>query len=65
MASKLAPTITIKVAADASVSNQQTLAMLALAGLATVVTETLRVNGGTFTIERPRCATEFTESYSA
>jgi hypothetical protein len=26
--------------------------MLALAELATVVTETLRVNGGTFTIER-------------
>jgi hypothetical protein len=30
------------------------LAMLVLAGLATVVTETLRVDGGTFTIERMR-----------
>jgi hypothetical protein len=30
------------------------LAMLVLAGLATVVTETLRVDGGTFRIERMR-----------
>jgi hypothetical protein len=30
------------------------LAMLVLAGLATVVTETLRVGGGTFKIERMR-----------
>ncbi len=34
--------------------SHQTLAMLALAGLATVVTETLRGDGGTFTIERLR-----------
>jgi hypothetical protein len=34
--------------------SHQTLAMLALAGLATVVTETLRVHGGTSTIEHLR-----------
>jgi hypothetical protein len=34
--------------------SHQTLAMLALAGLATVVTETLRVDGETSTIERLR-----------
>jgi hypothetical protein len=35
--------------------SRETLAMLALAGLATVVTETLRVEGGgTFTIDRLR-----------
>lgn len=34
--------------------SRETLAMLALAGLATVVTETLRGDGGTSTIERLR-----------
>ena len=34
--------------------SHEMLAMLVLAGLATVVTETLRVDGGTFTIERMR-----------
>jgi hypothetical protein len=34
--------------------SHQTLGMLALAGLATAVTETLRVGGGTSTIERLR-----------
>jgi hypothetical protein len=34
--------------------SHQTLAMLALAGLATVVTETRRVDGETSTIERLR-----------
>jgi len=32
--------------------SHEMLAMLVLAGLATVVTETLRVDGGTFKIER-------------
>ncbi len=34
--------------------SHEMLAMLVLAGLATVVTETLRVDGGTFKIERMR-----------
>src|SRR6266436_10284683 len=34
--------------------SHEMLAMLVLAGLATVVTETLRVDGGTFKIERVR-----------
>ena len=34
--------------------SHELLAMLVLAGLATVVTETLRVDGGTFKIERVR-----------
>ena len=34
--------------------SHEMLAMLVLAGLATVVTETLRVDGGTFRIERMR-----------
>jgi hypothetical protein len=34
--------------------SHEMLAMLVLAGLATVVTETLRVDGGTSTIERMR-----------
>ena len=34
--------------------SHEMLAMLVLAGLATVVTETLRVGGGTFKIERMR-----------
>jgi hypothetical protein len=34
--------------------SRETLAMLALAGLATVVTETLRANDATFKIERMR-----------
>ena len=34
--------------------SHEMLAMLVVAGLATVVTETLRVDGGTFTIERMR-----------
>ncbi len=34
--------------------SHELLAMLVLAGLATVVTETLRVDGGTFKIERMR-----------
>jgi hypothetical protein len=36
--------------------SHELLAMLVLAGLATVVTETLRVDGGTFKIERMRIA---------
>jgi hypothetical protein len=37
--------------------SHEMLAMLVLAGLATVVTETLRVDGGTFKIER-MCITD-------
>jgi hypothetical protein len=34
--------------------SREMLAMLTLAGFATVVTETLKVDGGTFTVERLR-----------